>query len=198
MILEFQNKVKTGNAHQAGSGFGGKGLETLDKQRDMVKLVQKKVILIPRFVYLFSRLTVMTKIMSLRVMKKLHLLKLPPLRMLEQVSRLLLLLKWPHQILIKRVIVTFFFSFNMILAAAIRAAQLAAARVNPAVAPARLKEAIAEINAKFRGDPNLVSELLDHLNPPQVFTQEIEINDYPQKARWRVTNKVLYLSRFIF
>lgn len=40
---EFQEKVKTGSAHYASSGFGGKGLERLDKDRDLVKKIQKKV-----------------------------------------------------------------------------------------------------------------------------------------------------------
>lgn len=163
LVDEFQNKVKTGNAHQAGSGFGGKGLETLDKQRDMVKLVQKKTYGNDEDNESSSDEEVAPTQASTT----------------ENVgagvaSALAAKMATPDS--------------NQ-AAAAIRAAQLAAARVNPAVAPARLKEAIAEINAKFRGDPNLVSELLDQLNPPQVFTQEIEINDYPQKARWRVTNK---------
>ncbi|KAJ3084183.1 pre-mRNA processing RNA-helicase, partial [Quaeritorhiza haematococci] len=39
---EFIAKVKSGNAKYSGSGFGGKGLERLDKERDMLKKIQKK------------------------------------------------------------------------------------------------------------------------------------------------------------
>ncbi|RCI01962.1 pre-mRNA processing RNA-helicase [Rhizopus stolonifer] len=38
----FQNKVKEGKERASGSGFGGKGLERLDKDRDLVKKLQKK------------------------------------------------------------------------------------------------------------------------------------------------------------
>jgi ATP-dependent RNA helicase DDX46/PRP5 len=38
----FQNKVKEGSERASGSGFGGKGLERLDNDRDFVKKLQKK------------------------------------------------------------------------------------------------------------------------------------------------------------
>ncbi|KAJ1984612.1 pre-mRNA processing RNA-helicase [Dimargaris cristalligena] len=38
----FRQKVETGEAHFSGSGFGGKGLEKLDKDRDKIKQLQKK------------------------------------------------------------------------------------------------------------------------------------------------------------
>lgn len=41
---QFQEKVKAGKERMASSGFGGKGLERLDKDRDLVKKIQKKVI----------------------------------------------------------------------------------------------------------------------------------------------------------
>jgi ATP-dependent RNA helicase DDX46/PRP5 len=43
LTTEFQSKVKSGQERFAGSGFGGKGLERFDKDRDMVKKIQKKV-----------------------------------------------------------------------------------------------------------------------------------------------------------
>jgi ATP-dependent RNA helicase DDX46/PRP5 len=42
LFQAFQQKVKAGSAQYASSGFGGKGLEQLDNQRDMVKKLQKK------------------------------------------------------------------------------------------------------------------------------------------------------------
>ena len=39
----FQEKVKEGKERMASSGFGGKGLERLDKDRDLVKRIQKRV-----------------------------------------------------------------------------------------------------------------------------------------------------------
>ncbi|CAO3635620.1 unnamed protein product [Cunninghamella blakesleeana] len=38
----FQDKVKSGEERMASSGFGGKGLERFDKDRDLVKKIQKK------------------------------------------------------------------------------------------------------------------------------------------------------------
>ncbi|KAH6583898.1 hypothetical protein BASA61_007808 [Batrachochytrium salamandrivorans] len=38
----FMEKIKSGYAHFSSSGFGGRGLEQLDKERDMVKRIQKK------------------------------------------------------------------------------------------------------------------------------------------------------------
>ncbi|KNE59609.1 hypothetical protein AMAG_18216 [Allomyces macrogynus ATCC 38327] len=37
----FKEKVKAGQAQRASSGFGGKGLEKLDKERDLIKQAQK-------------------------------------------------------------------------------------------------------------------------------------------------------------
>jgi hypothetical protein len=37
----FLEKVKSGNAKQAGSGFGGKGLDKLDKERDAKERAQR-------------------------------------------------------------------------------------------------------------------------------------------------------------
>ncbi|KAJ9072278.1 pre-mRNA processing RNA-helicase [Entomophthora muscae] len=161
---EFSLKVKAGSAQQAGSGFGGKGLEILDKQRDMVKLVQKKT-------YgnndddsesssdddLPGATTQTTTTESLAIGALAQKAGAIPASQ---------------------------------AAAAIRAAQLAAAKIKASANNGRNLDTIAELNAKFRGDPQLLNDLLDHLNPPPpVYSTEIEINDFPQKARWRVTNK---------
>ncbi len=38
----FLDKLKTGKAHAAGSGFGGKGLDRLDKERDAREKAERK------------------------------------------------------------------------------------------------------------------------------------------------------------
>jgi len=77
--------------------------------------------------------------------------------------------------------------------AALRAAQEAAARVNASVGTSgvqRAKDIIADINARFKDNPvhGNVSEA-DKTENTAEYSVEIEINDYPQKARWKVTNK---------
>ncbi|KAI8053810.1 hypothetical protein BDF22DRAFT_438898 [Syncephalis plumigaleata] len=42
MADDFVEQVKAGKAFKAGSGFSGKGLERLDQERDLVKKIQKK------------------------------------------------------------------------------------------------------------------------------------------------------------
>ncbi|CAJ0764366.1 16818_t:CDS:2, partial [Entrophospora sp. SA101] len=74
-----------------------------------------------------------------------------------------------------------------------RAAQEAAARVNASVGTSgvqRAKDIIADINARFKDNPvhGNVSEA-DKTENTAEYSVEIEINDYPQKARWKVTNK---------
>lgn len=41
-IIGFLDKVKAGKAHAAGSGFGGKGLDRLDKERDAREKAERK------------------------------------------------------------------------------------------------------------------------------------------------------------
>ena len=43
LVDSFHEKVKSGDAKQSASGFGGKGLEKLEKERDKVLAIQKKV-----------------------------------------------------------------------------------------------------------------------------------------------------------
>ncbi|CAJ0757219.1 17365_t:CDS:10 [Entrophospora sp. SA101] len=69
----------------------------------------------------------------------------------------------------------------------------AAARVNASVGTSgvqRAKDIIADINARFKDNPvhGNVSEA-DKTENTAEYSVEIEINDYPQKARWKVTNK---------
>ncbi|KAL0073018.1 P-loop containing nucleoside triphosphate hydrolase protein, partial [Phycomyces blakesleeanus] len=78
--------------------------------------------------------------------------------------------------------------------AAKRAATEVAARINAMVGSKSrtAHDVVADINARFNvsttgGGPPQVEEKKDEGNP--VYAEEIVINDYPQKARWRVTNK---------
>ena len=42
MANQFMEKIKSGTANYSSSGFGGKGLEKLDKERDILKKIQKR------------------------------------------------------------------------------------------------------------------------------------------------------------
>ena len=43
LVDSFHEKLKSGDAKQTASGFGGKGLEKFEKERDKVLAIQKKV-----------------------------------------------------------------------------------------------------------------------------------------------------------
>ncbi|KAI9091557.1 ATP-dependent RNA helicase Prp11 [Phlyctochytrium arcticum] len=155
----FMEKVKTGAAQYNSSGFGGKGLEKLEKERDIVKKIQKRA----------------------------HGAAYEEDEEEEE------------EVEVK-------FEAKSVAGGgdgssqtpAARAAQEAAAKVNAAVGTtgaARARDIIAEINAKFKDaaatHPGAMMMMLDDKKQSSdaAFAYEIEINDYPQKARWRVTNK---------
>lgn len=100
--------------------------------------------------------------------------------------------------LITLIINIFYYLRILIIITALKAAQEAAARVNAknvgASGVQRAKDIIADINARFKENSvqGTVPEA-DKAENAAEYSVEIEINDYPQKARWKVTNKVCFL-----
>ncbi|KAJ3185683.1 pre-mRNA processing RNA-helicase [Gaertneriomyces sp. JEL0708] len=168
----FIQKVKSGTAQYSSSGFGGKGLEQLEKERDIVKKMQK-------IAHGAQYGEVEEEEDEEEVDVKFEAKAVPAGTAAKEstpVARAAAAGGAPGA-----------------AAAAVKAAQEAAAKVNAAVGTTgaqRARDIIAEINAKFKDaaaggvgadDKKQASEA--------AYAYEIEINDYPQKARWRVTNK---------
>ncbi|OBZ89649.1 Pre-mRNA-processing ATP-dependent RNA helicase prp5 [Choanephora cucurbitarum] len=152
----FQNKVREGKERASGSGFGGKGLERLDKDRDLVKKLQKKAygggdedsdeeeielestVVAPGITAAQSTAQAMAK-------------------------------QQPHLDIDK---------------ADQKDESLSAA----ALAAKKAAMVAARITAMGSGvTPQITTTEEGEAHP--VYAEEIVINDYPQKARWRVTNK---------
>ncbi|KAJ3012913.1 pre-mRNA processing RNA-helicase [Thoreauomyces humboldtii] len=172
----FVDKVKLGAAQYHSSGFGGKGLERLEMERDVVKRIQKKA-----HGGQFEEEGDEEEEEEVKFEAK----AVPPNS------------APPKDAVGANSSATAAATVGPNVSAAVRAAQEAAAKVNAAVGSgtARARDIIAEINAKFNGGA------LAHAHVGGVggeekkqaseaaFAYEIEINDYPQKARWRVTNR---------
>ncbi|KAL0079638.1 P-loop containing nucleoside triphosphate hydrolase protein [Phycomyces blakesleeanus] len=171
----FQEKVHTGKERMASSGFGGKGLERFDKDRDMVKKIQKKA-------YGGDDLEesdeedieLETRVVSNggSGSNNIGLGKKDDSGHMSNVPNI------PGQ------------AAAAAAAAAANAAeqgkgsneQLSAAAL---AAKRAATEVAARINAMVGSKSRTAHD--DEGNP--VYAEEIVINDYPQKARWRVTNK---------
>ncbi|KAI9295092.1 P-loop containing nucleoside triphosphate hydrolase protein [Neoconidiobolus thromboides FSU 785] len=173
---EFQLKVNQGNAQISGSGFGGKGLDVLDKQRDLLKFVQKQT----------------------------YKNEGDDSSSDEEDNQTFNRIMGENNPLVKKEntgisgVTSGLPGINPAMsaseqAAAIRAAQIAAAKISATVVSANRNKELAEMKAKLRGDLGQfahIGEGLDHaMSTASHFHQEIEINDFPQKARWKVTNK---------
>ncbi|CAG8473102.1 10632_t:CDS:10 [Acaulospora colombiana] len=166
----FQEKVKAGSATYSSSGFGGKGLERLDEARDLVKKAQRKT-------YGdvdddTSEDEIEEDELSIQSKK-------------DDASGLGIS---------TAISATNGQSTDPAAIAALKAAQEAAARVNAknvgVSGVQRAKDIIADINARFK-ENNIQGTVpeADKAENAAEYSVEIEINDYPQKARWKVTNK---------
>ncbi|OZJ04765.1 hypothetical protein BZG36_01868 [Bifiguratus adelaidae] len=154
----FQEKVKAGREHFAGSGFGGKGLERFDKDRDLVKKIQKRA---------YGGEDEESD------EEEGDGEKTPSATKPVEDGTATVVGAAPKTEAAN--------SSN----AAFKAAQEAAARISALVGTSKAGKAadiIREINAKYKENVGSDDTLSEH-------SLEIEINDYPQKARWRVTNK---------
>ncbi|KAJ3170888.1 pre-mRNA processing RNA-helicase [Geranomyces variabilis] len=169
----FVEKVKQGAAQFSSSGFGGKGLEILEKQRDVVKRIQQKA---HGGQYEEEEESGGEEDVKFEA-KSVPANAAPPRDAPGGPTGVAAGAQ------------------NPAASAAVRAAQEAAAKVNAAVGStgaARARDIIAEINAKFLGGGS-AKESAPAEDKKQAsdaaFAYEIEINECPQKARWRVTNK---------
>ncbi|KAI8815161.1 P-loop containing nucleoside triphosphate hydrolase protein [Cladochytrium replicatum] len=157
----FNAKVQAGSAKQASSGFGGKGLEKLDAHRDFVKKIQKKS---------------MGGELAEEDEDE------------EDEASAAATAAAEAKFEVKpggAAVDTSGTGDGAGAHNAIRAAQEAAARIVGGTGAERAQDIIARINSRFNqtGTGGAGTE------GAASFSYEIEINDYPQKARWKVTNK---------
>ncbi|RGB32634.1 P-loop containing nucleoside triphosphate hydrolase protein [Rhizophagus diaphanus] len=155
----FQEKVKAGSATYSGSGFGGKGLERLDEARDLVKKAQRKTYDVSDDET--SEEEAEDDDHLIRSVKKEEIATVPGISSIT-----------PKSVAVNISPPTNGHSTDM----------------NPVAVAA--KDIIADINARFKENSvqGTVPEA-DKAENAAEYSVEIEINDYPQKARWKVTNK---------
>ncbi|KAI9316009.1 P-loop containing nucleoside triphosphate hydrolase protein [Dichotomocladium elegans] len=174
---QFQEKVKSGKERMASSGFGGKGLERLDKDRDLVKRIQKKAYGGEDMEESDEEFQLETRVVSGNA----------PASAASGIGGALAPGGAAATVI------------PGALAASTKdiAADAGISKDDPAsVAAAAAKKAAAEVAARInamvnssKASSNIAAneEKKDGGNP--VYAEEIIINDYPQNARWRVTNK---------
>ena len=145
---QFLEKVRDGAANYSSSGFGGKGLEKLDKERDIVKRIQKKT----------------------------HGGDMSDEDEDESKER-------------EKIEKSFDEKVSMGAQDALETASTALARITQGSRSTQLTglAKAREIVATFGNRP--IGEGGRVLGAEAAFAYEIEINDYPQKARWAATNR---------
>lgn len=178
-LLGFLEKVKAGKAQAAGSGFGGKGLDRLDKERDAKEKAERKA-------YGEGGEEKEEKAEETTATQQ-KLLATPGDDMTFG----------NFKVEIKRgpapgtAAVFSSKDVQSRMQSNLRAAEEAAARAGKDTAAYRQAQSvIAKLNAQVRA-----SKIQSHVDSTKKdpdatdFHAIIPINDYPQKARWRVTNK---------
>lgn len=190
----FMSKVRSGEAQSAGSGFGGKGLERIDEERAALRKSQKRA---------FGaeeedeeeEVTNNLEELSDKTIKSAKEAQEKPPASTTQVTSTIKPQKHKQAESMPN---------------AIKTAQLAAAQIASKVAALNPKtqnntDALTAINARFKppsNSPAAQGEIQPMFEPKQLgedsanvpsvirgYCCEIEINDYPQNARWKITNR---------
>ena len=182
----FLVKVRSGEAQSVGSGFGGKGLERIDEERAALRKSQKRA---------FGAEEEDEE--EEEKPSEIGEISTKPLKEEKEKPT------EPKQIKVKQ-------ADNNAGVSGIKAAQLAAAQIASKVAALNPKsqissDALSVLNARFKPTPNspiAQGEILamfepkalgeDSANTPSVirgYCCEIDINDYPQNARWKITSR---------
>jgi hypothetical protein len=193
----FLEKVKSGKAHVAGSGFGGKGLDRLDKERDAREKAERKAYGEPEEEAKQAEDTAgaatgtkkepaeETPFGAFKVEIKRGPAPDSNKGMLGVAGAAAVARRLAHQREEERI------------QSSLRAAEEAAARAGKdSPAHKQANSVVAKLNAQMRAHKLAQQAQLQaddvgrKVNPDSTdFHAIIPINDYPQKARWRVTNK---------
>lgn len=193
---QFIAKVKAGTASFSSSGFGGKGLEKLEHERDIVKMIQKKVYSAPYADDDDDDGGTLPTTLSLDGdAKNVNSSGAYGCQVWDEPSQ-----KGPFVTDPKKALAAV---ANTAKAKGDSDQKQTSSSASSGVSKAR--EIISEINARLKDSisattqpSTLGTSTLAYLpiapdekkqGSDSAFSYEIEINDYPQKARWRVTNK---------
>ncbi|KZT65999.1 P-loop containing nucleoside triphosphate hydrolase protein [Daedalea quercina L-15889] len=189
----FLEKLKTGKAKAAGSGFGGKGLDRLDQERDAKEKAERKAYGEPEEEKATTEETTVTKASDKDDMTfgsfKVEVKRGPApdsskgqlgVAGAAAAARRLAQAKEEEK-----------------LQSSLRAAEEAAARAGKdTAAHKQALSVVAKLNAQLRAHKLVAQSQIGHEDlgkksnvDATEFHAIIPINDYPQKARWRVTNK---------
>ncbi|GJJ07301.1 hypothetical protein Clacol_001502 [Clathrus columnatus] len=173
----FLEKVKTGKAHTAGSGFGGKGLDRLDKERDAKEKAERKA-------YGEGGDEKEEK-----VVEETPAPKAPaPVDDMTFGNFKVEIKRGPAPDALKILAKTR--EDEKRIQSSLRAAEEAAAKAGKDTAAYRQAQSVvAKLNAQARASKLVIQSHLENKVDATDFHAIIPINDYPQKARWRVTNK---------
>ncbi|KAL1920340.1 uncharacterized protein VTP21DRAFT_1486 [Calcarisporiella thermophila] len=172
LVNGFQEKIKAGSARAAGSGFGGKGLEKLEKERDTLKKLQRR-----------THGGDVSDQESDEETGELEGDEVVPFeaKLVKKTEPVLPAVKVDTK--------------DPSARQALKAAQEAAARISALVADkskqGQAKDILSEINSRFAAGATQAAGKLGEKaeGEGKSFCYEVEINDYPQKARWRINNK---------
>ncbi|KAJ7283775.1 P-loop containing nucleoside triphosphate hydrolase protein [Mycena rebaudengoi] len=176
----FLEKLKTGKAHASGSGFGGKGLDRLDKERDLREKAERKAYGEPGVEEEKASAAEDGDDMTFGNFKDSSKGLLGVTGAIAAARRLVQAKEEER------------------IQAQVKAAEEAAARAGKDTpAHKQALSVVAKLNAQMRASKLVLQSQLQaedisgrKVNPDSTdFHAIIPINDYPQKARWRVTNK---------
>ncbi|KAF8222749.1 P-loop containing nucleoside triphosphate hydrolase protein [Tricholoma matsutake] len=198
----FLDKLKTGKAQAAGSGFGGKGLDRLDKERDAKEKAERKAYGEPGMADDEKATTVEEMTAKATATSgddmTFGTFKVEIKRGPAPDSSKGLLGVGGAVAAARRLA---FAKEEEKIQAQVRAAEEAAARAGKdTAAHKQAMSVVAKLNAQMRAAKLVLQsqiqaeesgkKLTSSSNPDSTdFHAIIPINDYPQKARWRVTNK---------
>ena len=194
----FLNKVRNGEAQSAGSGFGGKGLERIDEERVALRKSQKRSFGAEEEEDEEDQDNKDEELKTKESEEKMNIKSAASISVINNEN-------------LKN---TKTFKTEQISSAsgssAIRNAQIAAAQIASKFATLSSKnktpDALTAINARFRPAPNSPAaqgEIQAMFEPKPIgsgeettgssvirgYFCEIDINDYPQNARWKITNR---------
>lgn len=191
----FLAKVKSGEAQSVGSGFGGKGLERIDEERAALRRSQKRAFGAEEEE---DEEDVEDEVVEESEDKQ---IKKPLAKTITEKT------VSTEKTLTSKATVNA--APNAIKAAQLAAAQIASkmAALNPKTGTTKTAatDALSAINARFKPAPNTpaaqgeISPMFepkalgeDAINVPSIvrgYCCEIDINDYPQNARWKITSR---------
>jgi ATP-dependent RNA helicase DDX46/PRP5 len=190
----FMSKVRSGEAQSAGSGFGGKGLERIDEERAALRKSQKRAFGAEEEDEEEEVTNNLEELSDKTIKSAKEAQEKPPVSTTQVTSTIK-----PQK-----------HKQAESMPNAIKTAQLAAAQIASKVAALNPKtqnntDALTAINARFKppsNSPAAQGEIQPMFEPKQLgedsanvpsvirgYCCEIEINDYPQNARWKITNR---------